>query len=227
MVTEEERQWMWQEYAPEPRMRLNLGIRRRLAPLLDNDRRLIQLANSLLFSLPGTPIIYYGDEIGMGDDIWLFDRNGVRTPMQWENIPNAGFSQAAAEKLFAPVIASPEFGPSKVNVKDQLSQSGSLYLVIRQMIAIRKQHPLFGTGGFDWADSDNAAVAAYWRMDVEQRLLVLNNLSPDRQELEVRLDEKVRLNWVDLLSHRLGSVPARQNLSVTLEPYEYLWLTFD
>jgi len=227
MVTEEERQWMWQEYAPEPRMRLNLGIRRRLAPLLDNDRRLIELANSLLFSLPGTPIIYYGDEIGMGDDIGLFDRNGVRTPMQWANIPNAGFSTATSEKLFAPLICSPEFGPSRVNVQDQLAQSDSLYQVIRKMIAIRKQYLLFGTGGFAWAESDNTAVAAYWRLDVEHRLLVLNNISPDRQVLEVRLDEKIRMKWVDLLSDHAGSVPAGQNLSITLEPYEYLWLMFD
>ena len=227
MVTEEERQWMWQEYAPEPRMRLNLGIRRRLAPLLDNDRRLIELANSLLFSLPGTPIIYYGDEIGMGDDIWLFDRNGVRTPMQWADLPNAGFSEVAAEKLFTPVIPSPEFGPSRVNVKDQLEQTGSLYQVIRKMIAIRKQYPLFGTGGFDWAEINNSAVAAYWRMDVERRLLLLNNLSPDHQALEVQLEEKVPIKWVDVLSDREGIVPAGQNLSINLEPYQYHWLMFD
>ena len=227
MVTEEERQWMWQEYAPEPRMRLNLGIRRRLAPLLDNDRRLIELANSLLFSLPGTPIIYYGDEIGMGDDIWLFDRNGVRTPMQWENVQNAGFSSASAEKLFAPIISSPDYEPSQVNVKDQLAMSGSLFQAIRSMIGIRKQHPVFGTGGFDWAESSNTAVAAYWRMDVERRLLFLNNLSPAQQRVEVGMSEKVHMEWVDLLSNRAGSVPAGQNLTATLKPYEYLWLMFD
>jgi maltose alpha-D-glucosyltransferase / alpha-amylase len=227
MVTEEERQWLWREYAPEPRMRLNLGIRRRLAPLLDNDRRLIQLANSLLFSLPGTPIIYYGDEIGMGDDIWMFDRNGVRTPMQWEDIANAGFSSAPAEKLFSPIIASAEFSPATVNVKDQLSRPSALYPVIRKMIAIRKQHSLFATGAFDWVDSGNSAVAAFWRMDVERRLLVLNNLSPSQQAMEIRLNEKVQMKWVDLLSNRAGSVPSGQNFSITLEPYEYLWLMFD
>jgi len=104
MVTEEERQWMWQEYAPDPRMRLNLGIRRRLAPLLDNDPNKIMLANALLYSLPGAPIIYYGDEIGMGDNIWLPDRNGVRTPMQWDASPNAGFSTAAPEHLYTPCV---------------------------------------------------------------------------------------------------------------------------
>ena len=227
MVTEKERQWMWQEYAPEPRMRLNLGIRRRLAPLLGNDRRLIELANSLLFSLPGTPIIYYGDEIGMGDNIWLFDRNGVRTPMQWEDAQNAGFSSAVAEKLFSPIISEPAYGTTKVNVKDQIRMPGSLYQVVRRMIAIRKQHPVFGTGGFDWAESNNSAVACYWRMDIEGRVLVLNNLSPARQVVEIGMGEKVQMNGRNLLSNRTHTVPAGQNLSVRLEPYEYLWLMFD
>jgi maltose alpha-D-glucosyltransferase/alpha-amylase len=227
MVTEEERQWMWQEYAPEPRMRLNLGIRRRLAPLLDNDQRLVELVNSLLFSLPGTPIIYYGDEIGMGDNILLFDRNGVRTPMQWENARNAGFSSAAEEMLFTPLIPSPAYGPSRVNVRDQLAGPGSLYHKISKMIAVRKQQPVFGSGGFDWAGSNDDAVAAYWRMDVERRLLVLNNLSPVRQMVEIGMSEKVQMSWVELLSSRAGAVPARQNLTMTLEPYEYLWLMFD
>lgn len=227
MVTEEERQWMWQEYAPEARMRLNLGIRRRLAPLLDNNPRLIALANSLLFSLPGTPIIYYGDEIGMGDNIWLFDRNGVRTPMQWENAINAGFSSAAVEKLYAPVKTSPDYGPPNVNVKDQLAAPGSTYHTISRMIAIRKQYPVFGSGGFDWAEVKNDAVAAYWRMNVEGRLLVLNNLSPIRQTIEIEMSEKTQMEWVELLSDRAGAVPARHNLSATLEPYEYHWLMFD
>jgi maltose alpha-D-glucosyltransferase / alpha-amylase len=227
MVTEEERQWMWQEYAPEPRMRLNLGIRRRLAPLLGNDRRLIELANSLLFSLPGTPIIYYGDEIGMGDNIWLFDRNGVRTPMQWEYTENAGFSVAVAEKLFAPIISEPTYEPSIVNVRDQLKMPGSLYQVVCRMIAIRKQHPVFGTGGFDWAEANNTAVACYWRMDIEGRVLVLNNLSPARQMVEIGMGEKVQMKGRDLLSNRTHAAPAGQNLSVILKPYEYLWLMFD
>ncbi len=181
MVTEEERQWMWQEYAPEPRMRLNLGIRRRLAPLLDNDQRLISVANSMLFSLPGSPIIYYGDEIGMGDNINLFDRNGVRTPMQWDDSPNAGFSTALPDNLYNPVIDDPVYGPEKVNVSDQKGISGSLLSIIRNMIAIRKQYPVFGSGGFAWAETKNNQVAAYWRMGVESRLLVLSNLSPEIQ----------------------------------------------
>src|SRR5512138_948426 len=134
MVTEEERQWMWRQYAPDPRMKLNLGIRRRLAPLLDNDQHKIELAHSLLLTLPGSPILYYGDEIGMGDNIWLFDRNGVRTPMQWNTGSNAGFSDAASESLFAPVIDDEVFGAAHVNVEAQRQDPESLWSVIRQMI---------------------------------------------------------------------------------------------
>ncbi len=124
MVTPEERQWMWEQYAPEDRMRLNLGIRRRLAPLLDNDRRKIEMANSLVFTMPGTPIIYYGDEIGMGDNIWLPDRNGVRTPMQWNDGPNAGFSTASQERLYSPVIEGPVYGPRGGQCGERASRSG-------------------------------------------------------------------------------------------------------
>jgi maltose alpha-D-glucosyltransferase/alpha-amylase len=145
MVTEEERQWMWQQYSPDPRMRLNLGIRRRLAPLLDNDRRKIELANSLLFTLPGSPIIYYGDEIGMGDDIWLPDRNGVRTPMQWEDRPGAGFSPAN-EKLSMHCCQGSPFGHHEVNVWPSARRSKSLWHAIRKMIGARKTHPVFGWG---------------------------------------------------------------------------------
>ena len=127
MVTEEERQWMWQEYAPDARMRLNLGIRRRLTPLLDNDRRKIDVANSLLFTMPGSPIIYYGDEIGMGDNIWLPDRNGVRTPMQWEDGLNAGFSSATEDQVYAPVIQDDPYGVQWVNVAAQQADPGSQY----------------------------------------------------------------------------------------------------
>ena len=139
MVTEEERQWMWEQYAPDPRMRLNLGIRRRLAPLLDNDQRKICLAFSLLFTLPGSPIIYYGDEIGMGDNIALPDRNGVRTPMQWDAGLNAGFTRA--NTIYSPVNDIPPYHPEKVNVMSEISQAGSLWSRVRTMISIRKNHP--------------------------------------------------------------------------------------
>ncbi len=157
MVTEDERQWMWEQYAPEPAMRLNLGIRRRLAPLLDNDRRKIELANSLLFTLPGSPIIYYGDEIGMGDNIRLPDRNGVRTPMQWSTGVNAGFSQASPDQLYAPVIQHSPYGPEDVNVEAQRNDPQSLWNRLRRMISLRKAHPVLGWGDFKWAESGSPA----------------------------------------------------------------------
>ena len=163
MVTPEEREWMWREYAPDARMRLNLGIRRRLAPLLDNDRRKIELTYSLLFTLPGSPVIYYGDEIGMGDNIELEDRNGVRTPMQWNSARNAGFSDVSKELLYAPIIEDSEYSPEQVNVADQLENQSSLYNTIRLMADARKRHPALGRGGFRWIDVGTKNVAAYLR----------------------------------------------------------------
>jgi maltose alpha-D-glucosyltransferase/alpha-amylase len=186
MVTEEERQWMWQQYAPEPRMRLNLGIRRRLAPLLDNDFHKIVLANSLLFTLPGSPIVYYGDEIGMGDDIWLKDRDGVRTPMQWDASPQAGFSSAAS--TYSPVISTAPYDPARVNVADQMKDLASLYYMTKNMIAVRKTHRAFGWGDFEWATSSHPTqVAAYFRRFEGEELLILNNLSDAPVDLSVEL----------------------------------------
>ena len=176
MVTPEEREWMWQQYAPEPRMRLNLGIRRRLAPLLDNDQRKIELANSLLFTLPGSPILYYGDEIGMGDNIRLPDRNGVRTPMQWTDGPNAGFSDAPSDQLYCPVITGDSYGPERVNVESQRRDPASLFNLTRRMISIRKNLQAFGRGDFRWIDAGNEMVASYLRVHGQESLLVLNNL---------------------------------------------------
>ena len=141
MVTDDERRFMWDFYAPEPRMRLNLGIRRRLAPLLENDRARMELANSLLFTLPGSPVVYYGDEIGMGDDIWLDDRDGVRTPMQWSDSLNAGFSTADSASLYTPVLDGPMYGYQHVNVESQHTDLRSLLNWIRNTIAVRKTHP--------------------------------------------------------------------------------------
>jgi maltose alpha-D-glucosyltransferase/alpha-amylase len=224
MVTEEERQWMWQEYAPEPRMRLNLGIRRRLAPLLDNDRRKIELANSLLFTLPGSPVLYYGDEIGMGDNIWLPDRDGVRTPMQWENSPNAGFSEAQPDDLYSPVIAEEPFGPDRVNVSDQRSDPRSLWNVMRHMIAVRKAHPVFGRGSFVWVDCKNQAVAAYQRLYSGDRLLVINNLSSSKQTVSIPLPDITSLKPVELLTGEKLPPTHGDQLSLSLEPHQYLWL---
>jgi maltose alpha-D-glucosyltransferase/alpha-amylase len=228
MVTEEERQWMWEKYAPEPRMRLNLGIRRRLAPLLDNDRRKIELANSLLFSMPGSPIIYYGDEIGMGDDIWLFDRNGVRTPMQWDGSENAGFSQAPADQLYSPVISDETFGYQKVNVAEQLQDAGSLLNFLGHMIEVRKQHPAFGRGTLEWVQDDlpddRAVLAVYLRADQNERLLIVNNLSSTRQEFVLTIPGVSSAKPVDILHGSDIPGVADEKLRLSLDPYRFLWL---
>jgi maltose alpha-D-glucosyltransferase/alpha-amylase len=218
MVTPEERQWMWEQYAPEPRMRLNQGIRRRLAPLLDNDRRKIELANSLLFTLPGSPVLYYGDEIGMGDNIWLSDRNGVRTPMQWTSGLNAGFSPAPAERLFIPVIDSAEYGPARVNVAAQRADPGSLFHSLRQMIAARKRYPAFGRGDFAWVEVGTKAVAAYIRQYQGETLLVVNNLSDASQA--VLLPQALSRAYTDAFSGKLFEF----SQPIPLLPYQYLWL---
>ena len=225
MVTEEERQWMWQEYAPEPRMRLNLGIRRRLAPLLDNDQRKIELANSLLFTLPGSPIIYYGDEIGMGDDIWLPDRNGVRTPMQWDSGPNAGFSSAPPENMFAPVLRADSYSPVRVNVADQRERPDSLFHRIRHMIAVRRSHPAFSCGDFTWISSGSTAVAAYLRSTQDERTLIVNNISDDSQTILLTVPG-MDMDPVDMITgiHYPQAQADRFSISLSLEPYQYLWL---
>lgn len=224
MVTEEERQWMWKQYAPEPGMRLNLGIRRRLAPLLDNDRRKIELANSLLFTLPGSPIIYYGDEIGMGDNIRLPDRNGVRTPMQWNPGLNAGFSRASPKMLYAPVVQDHPYGPETVNVEAQRNDPDSLWNRLRQMISLRKAHPILGWGDFIWAESDSPAVAAYWRTHEKERMLIVNNLSHEVKSVSLMIGSDSAGHFVDIKATNNRYVPVNGQLHLTLQPYQYLWL---
>jgi len=221
MVTPEERQWMWDQYAPEPRMRLNLGIRRRLAPLLDNDRRKIELIHSLLFTLPGSPIIYYGDEIGMGDNIWLPDRNGVRTPMQWDSTMNGGFSEGPSEKLFLPVINDGVYGPGSVNVKNQRQDRGSLLNNIRRMLKTRKQHPSFGVGEIEWVDCLNDRIAAFRRHTKEESILVIHNLN-DSNEI-VNIESSSRGVLREILTDKLYETKGNQ-LSTKLEPYQFIWL---
>ena len=218
MVTEEERQWMWQEYAPERRMRLNLGIRRRLAPLLDNDRRKIELAYSLLFSLPGSPVLYYGDEIGMGDDIWQPDRNGVRTPMQWDAGFNGGFSTAAEEKLYAPVITSPGYSPADLNISSQRADPGSLYNTIRRMIDVRKAHPAFGTGSLEWAPVRAPSIIAYIRRLPSETILCVHNLSPQEQLFDI--PATLQAEGIDLL----GGKPVVG--AIALKPFGYSWICY-
>jgi maltose alpha-D-glucosyltransferase/alpha-amylase len=220
MVTEKDRQWMWEHYAPEPRMRLNLGIRRRLAPLLDNDPHQILLAYSILFTLPGSPIIYYGDEIGMGDNIGLPDRNGLRTPMQWTDGNDAGFSTAHTESLYLPVISSNEYSPERVNAQNQKSTPNSLYQSIRNMILTRQGCQAFGEGKMKWMANKNKAVLVYWRELEEERIIVINNLSNRSQSLPLK---EVQMSQ-DLLRH--APFPGERIVDgiVTLEPYEFLWL---
>ncbi len=220
MVTEEQRQWMWEQYAPEPRMRLNLGIRRRLAPLLDNDQRKIAVAFSLLFTLPGSPIIYYGDEIGMGDNIYLPDRNGVRTPMQWGPGPNAGFT--TANTIYSPVNETPPYHPEMVNVMSEMVQPGSLWSRVRAMIAIRKKYPALCCGELRLVDCGSATVAAYLRVQGNERVLVIQNLSPARQELAWTLPGDVRGSFINLLTGQATEM-LQAKAAFSLQPYEYRW----
>lgn len=222
MVTEDERQWMWENFAPDPRMRLNLGIRRRLAPLLDNDRRKIELAHSLLFTLPGSPIIYYGDEIGMGDNIWLHDRNGVRTPMQWDAESNAGFSEAPAQSIYSPINDDDVYGPAKVNVENQQKDPGSMWNTIRHMIAIRKQHHAFGWGDFEWIDCNNDQIAAYRRTYSGETILVFQNLGDQTQNISYKPKRSMKIR-TDLLT-KMEFTSIHGKVDMQLEPYQYFWL---
>ena len=163
MVTDVERDYLWSTYADDPRARINVGIRRRLAPLMDNDRRKIELMNSLLLSFPGTPIIYYGDEIGMGDNIYLGDRNGVRTPMQWTPDRNGGFSRADPARLYAPTIMDPVYGYEAVNVEAQSRSLSSLLSATKRLIAVRKSTLAFGRGTMAFIRPENRSVLAYVR----------------------------------------------------------------
>ncbi|TMR13099.1 maltose alpha-D-glucosyltransferase [Nonomuraea turkmeniaca] len=186
-VTEEERDYMHNEYAKDPRMRAYLGIRRRLAPLLDNDRDRIELFTALLLSLPGSPVIYYGDEIGMGDNIWLEDRDAVRTPMQWSPDRNAGFSTTDPGRLYLPAVMDPIYGYQAVNVEAQQRHEGSLLQFTRKMLEIRRRHPVFGVGAYTEMWSSNPAVLTYVREDRDDVMLCVNNLSKFPQPVELDL----------------------------------------
>ncbi|HEX7567606.1 MAG TPA: maltose alpha-D-glucosyltransferase, partial [Anaerolineaceae bacterium] len=223
MVTEEDRQWMWREYAPDPRMRLNQGIRRRLAPLLDNDLRKLALANSLLFTLPGSPILYYGDEIGMGDNIWLDDRNGVRTPMQWNSGPNAGFSNASSNQLYLPLIEDPSFDPEVVNVVYQEADPDSLLNLIKRFIFVRKQQIALGSGNLEWAEvGSNPAVLAFYRSAQQETVLVVHNLSDSCQVAAITCPPGSRFD--NLFSGQRLETGPTGTLRLELNPYQYLWL---
>lgn len=224
MVTQEERQFLWEFYAPELRMRLNLGIRRRLAPLLDNDRARIELANSLLFTLTGSPVLYYGDEIGMGDNIWLEDRRGVRTPMQWSAAANAGFSTAEAAALYAPVIDVAPYSYRQVNVEVESTDPSSLLNRMRELIRIRHVHPAFGRGDCRLLAPENRAVLAYLRSYGGETILVANNLSAEPQTIELDLADHAGVRPGDLLTHEQRPLIGPKPYCLELGRYGFHWL---
>src|SRR5258707_9639239 len=199
MVTEEERDYMYSEYAADPRMRLNLGIRRRLAPLIGNSRPRIELLNSLLFSFPGTPVIYYGDELGMGDNIYLGDRNAVRTPMQWTADRNAGFSTATPARLYSPVVMDPVWGYEAINVEAQQSDASSLLNWMRNMIALRKLFRVFGRGTLEFLNPTNRKVLAYLRRYQGEQVLCVANLSRFAQPVDLDLSKLKGMTPVGML----------------------------
>ncbi len=229
MVTDEERDYMYMAYSADPRMRINVGIRRRLAPLLDNNRRRIELLNSLLFSFPGTPIMYYGDEIGMGDNIYLGDRNGVRTPMQWNSDRNAGFSKAVPAKLYFPVIMDPIWGYQAINVEAQQSDPSSLLHWSRNMIALRKLFRVFGRGSLQFLHPSNRKILAYIRSyEFEdghcETVLCVANLSRFAQPVQLDLNKYVGRQPVEMLGYVPFPVVEKSPYALTLAPYSFLWL---
>ncbi|MEQ8835047.1 MAG: maltose alpha-D-glucosyltransferase [Miltoncostaeaceae bacterium] len=227
MVTDEERDYMYRVYAHENKARINLGIRRRLAPLLGNDRSKIELMNGLLLSLPGTPVIYYGDEIGMGDNIYLGDRDGVRTPMQWSADRNAGFSRANPQSLYLPPIIDPEFHYETVNVETQQNNSGSLLWWMRRMLALRKRHPVFGRGEIELLHPENRRVLAYLRHDEDHNILIVANLSRHAQFVELDLSRfrgsAPREMFGQTTFPPIGELP----YLLTLGPHAVYWLSIE
>ena len=189
MVTDEERDYMYSEYAKDPRMKLNLGIRRRLAPLLDNGRDEIELMHAILFSLPGAPVLYYGDEIGMGDNVYLGDRDGVRTPMQWTGDRNGGFSRADFAQLYLPPLMDPVYGFQAVNVEAELRTPTSLLRWLHRFIALRKEHPVFGLGTYEPLRPENLRVFAHIRRYADDIILCVHNLARSAQAVELDLSE--------------------------------------
>ncbi|MGH8888883.1 MAG: maltose alpha-D-glucosyltransferase [Acidothermaceae bacterium] len=225
MVTDDERDYMWSEYASDPRMKANIGIRRRLAPLLENSRDQMELFLALLLSLPGSPVLYYGDEIGMGDNIWLGDRDGVRTPMQWTPDRNAGFSNCDPGRLYLPVIMDPIYGYQGLNVEAQMRTSSSLLHWTRRMIDTRKRHPTFGLGAFSELGASNPSVLAFVREFGDDRVLCVNNLSRFPQPVELDLRRYEGVVPIEMLGGmhfpRIGELP----YLLTLPGHGFYWFT--
>jgi maltose alpha-D-glucosyltransferase/alpha-amylase len=228
MVTTDERDYMWLAYSADPRMRINVGIRRRLAPLVDNNRRRIELLNSLLLSFPGTPIMYYGDEIGMGDNIYLGDRNGVRTPMQWNSDRNAGFSKCDPARLYFPVVMDPIYGYQVVNVEAQLSDQSSLLHWTRNMIALRKLFQVFGRGTLEFLHPENRKILAYLRSlkrddGSEETVVCVANLSRFAQPVSLDLSAYAGMLPVEMLGYVSFPQITQAPYPLTVAPYSFLW----
>jgi maltose alpha-D-glucosyltransferase/alpha-amylase len=223
MVTDEERDYMYQEYAKDPRMKLNLGIRRRLAPLLENSRPESELFHAMLFSLPGTPIVYYGDEIGMGDNIYLGDRDGVRTPMQWTGDRNAGFSRADFAQLYLPPLLDPVYGYQACNIEAQLRDQHSFLQWFRRLLAVRKQHEVFGLGSFEALSPDNPAIFAFVRRYEDDIILCVNNLSSRARAAELDLSPYEGMHPIELLGRERFPAIGQLPYLLTFAPHSFYW----
>lgn len=223
MVTDEERDYMYKIYARDPRAKINLGIRRRLAPLMGNNRRKMELMNILLFSLPGTPVIYYGDEIGMGDNYYLGDRNGVRTPMQWDQSINAGFSNANPQELYLPVIIDPQYHYATVNVTNQERDRFSYLWWMKQSIALRRRFKAFGRGSLRFLRSGNPKVLAFLRKFEDEAMLIVANLSRYPQRLDLDLSDYAGFIPEEIFGKNNFSTIERSPYSIMLGPYDYYW----
>ncbi|AHM58928.1 trehalose synthase [Flammeovirgaceae bacterium 311] len=224
MVTDEERDYMYRMYTKDPQAKINVGIRHRLAPLLDNDRRKIELMNVLLMSMPGTPIVYYGDEIGMGDNYYLGDRDGVRTPMQWSADRNAGFSNANPQRLYLPVILDPEYSYEVVNVELQERNPNSLLWWMRRIIDMRKRFKVFGRGEIKFLSPQNAKVLAFVRSYEDENILVIANLSRFNQPVSIDLSEYQHHEAIEVFSHNKFPTITEDPYFFTLAPYGYYWI---
>jgi len=223
MVTDAERDYMYEEYARDPVARINLGIRRRLAPLLEGDRRRIELMNALLLTLPGSPVLYYGDEIGMGDNVYLGDRNGVRTPMQWTGGWNGGFSVADPERLYQPLISNPVYGYQAVNVESQRRQENSLLNWTKRLIQVRRSTRVFGRGRIEFLNPANHRVLAYVRSLDAEKVLVVNNLSATAQAVELDLRGLAGAIPIEMFGRSLFPRIRERPYVMTLGPYDFFW----
>ena len=227
MVTDAERDYMYYEYAKDPRMKINIGIRRRLAPLAQNGRRQIELLNSILFSMPGSPILYYGDEIGMGDNYFLGDRNGVRTPMQWSSDRNGGFSRVDPARLYSPAIMDPVYGFQSINVEAQERTPTSLLNWIKRLIRVRKKYPAFGRGSLEFLGGGNPKILTYIRQYEGQTLLIVLNLSRFVQCAEVDLSRFIGMQPVELIGETHFPAITDRPYFFTLGPHTFYWFRLE